>query len=57
MMTTSKQKKIAKVLPNLIKENKVTIRTLFQIIRALLIIPEDQDLVCEKCQGIEFSVS
>jgi hypothetical protein len=56
-MTTSQQKKIAKVLPNLIKENKVTIRTLFQIIKALLKIPEDQDLICEKCQGIEFSVS
>lgn len=57
IMTTSQQKKIAKVLSNLIKENKVTRRTLFQIIKALLKIPEDQDLICEKCQGIEFSVS
>lgn len=50
IMTKSKCEKIKINIPNLIKENGQTIRTLFQIIKALLQIPDEEEIKCTSCQ-------
>jgi len=56
IMTTKKQKSLTKDIPQLIKQNKNCIRTLFQILRALLQL-EDQDteIGCAMCGSMDIT--
>ncbi len=49
IMTSNQLKKIRKELPELVKENRNTIRTLFQIVKALLQIEDAEEIVCQNC--------
>jgi hypothetical protein len=48
-MTKAKQKKVKKTIPELAKENGQTIRTIFQIIKVLLKLEDDEEMKCSQC--------
>ena len=56
ILSTSKFKKIQVDIPSLIKENKHTIRTVFQIIKSLLQLEEGEIIPCSNCQSTEFNI-
>ena len=53
LMTSTMLKKIHKGIPQLVKENKQTIRTLFQIVKALLKIEDEGLPGCAACGSTE----
>jgi Putative transposase len=57
IMTKTKSKKVQKLIPELIKDNGNTVRTLFQIVKHLLQIDEEEPIKCIKCEGIENDVN
>ena len=56
IMTKLKSEKIKKDIPALVKENGHTIRTCFQIIKALLQITEEEAIKCIQCQSTECDI-
>lgn len=56
IMTKTKSEKIKISIPELIKDNGNTVRTLFQIVKALLQIGDEEPIKCTVCQGIENEV-
>ncbi|MBP6445804.1 MAG: transposase [Saprospiraceae bacterium] len=56
IMTKSKSEKVKINIPELIKENGQTIRTLFQIVKALLQIPDEEEIKCVSCQSTESEI-
>ncbi len=56
IMTKSKSEKIKITIPELIKENGQTIRTLFQIVKALLQIPDEEEIKCVSCQSTDSEI-
>ncbi len=56
IMTKSKQKEIKKTIPELAKENGQTIRTIFQIIKALLNLEEVEEIKCIQCGSSEITI-
>jgi hypothetical protein len=55
IMTKTKQKKLNKTIPQLAKENGQTIRTIFQIIKALLKLQDDEEMKCSQCGSIDLA--
>lgn len=55
IMTSSQLKKIHINVPGLVKENKHTIRTLFQIVKALLQLEDTEEIVCKACGSTEMT--
>lgn len=56
IMTKSKSEKIKINIPELIKENGQTIRSLLQIVKALLQIPDEEEIKCVSCQSTESEI-
>jgi hypothetical protein len=56
IMTKIKADKIKKSIPELIKENGHTIRTCFQIIKALLQLTEEETIKCVQCQSTQCDI-
>jgi hypothetical protein len=56
ILSGSKLKKIQVDIPSLIKENKQTIRTVFQIIKGLLLLEENDIIPCSHCQATELII-
>jgi hypothetical protein len=58
ILSTTKFKKIQIDIPQLIKENNLTVRTIFQIINGLLLLNDENDAIpCSQCNSTEFSIS
>jgi Putative transposase/Transposase zinc-binding domain len=56
IMTKTKQKEVKKNIPELVKENGQTIRTIFQIIKALLKLEDDEEIKCSQCGSSELEI-
>lgn len=56
LMNGSKLKSIQKISPQLIKENKITVRTLIQIVKSLLKLNDDEDINCPLCAATDFTL-
>ncbi len=56
IMAKRKQEEIKKTIPELAKENGQTIRTVFQIIKALLKLDDDEPISCTQCGSLELEI-
>jgi hypothetical protein len=56
IMTKTKSEKLKKSIPELARNNVQTIRTIFQIIKALLKLEDDEEIKCNQCGSVEFEI-
>jgi hypothetical protein len=56
IMAKKKQEEVKKTIPELAKDNGQTIRTVFQIIKALLKLEDDEPISCTQCGSLELEI-
>ena len=56
IMAKRKQEEVKKTIPELAKENGQTIRTVLQIIKALLKLEDDEPISCTQCGSLDLEI-